>query len=258
MARVLVAEGDPAGAAREARLAIRLWREVAAPYEVARARALLGKAVRATGDDESADFELRSARDEFARLGAEPDEAAAERELQVAVERRAAPVQTRKTFMFTDIVDSTKYAELLGNDGWERVLRWHDDKLRKLVAKHRGEIVNSTGDGFFVAFDSARQGIECARSIQRELAEHRQGSGFALSVRIGLHSAEANRRGSDYSGVGVHLASRVASVAGGGEIVATTDTLDEAGESARSDRREVALKGVSAAVAVESVTWMES
>ena len=258
MARVLLAEGDAAGAVLEVRHAIRLWREVAAPYEVARGRAFLAKALRATGDDDSADFELRAARDEFARLGAQPDETAAERDLQAAVERRTAPVQTRKTFMFTDIVDSTKYAEFLGNDQWERLLRWHDDKLRELVAKHGGEIVNSTGDGFFVAFDSARQGIECARSIQRALAEHRQGSGFAISVRIGLHSAEANRRGSDYSGVGVHLASRVASVAGGGEIVATTDTLDEAGESARSDRREVSLKGVSAAVSVESVTWTES
>jgi class 3 adenylate cyclase len=258
MARVLVAEGDAAGAAREARQAIRLWREVAAPYEVARARAFLGKALRATGDDESADFELRSARDEFARLGAEPDEAAAERELQAAVDRRSAPVQTRKTFMFTDIVDSTKYAELLGNDGWERVLRWHDDKLRDLVARHRGEIVNSTGDGFFVAFDSAGQGIECARSIQRALAEHRQGSGFALSVRIGLHSAEANRHGADYSGVGVHLAARVAAVGLGGEIVATTETLDDAGESARTDPREVSLKGVSAAVGIETVTWAEN
>lgn len=258
MARVLMAEGDAAGAAREARQAVRLWREVAAPYEVARARAILGRALRATDDDESADFELRSARDEFARLGAKPDEAAAERELQAAVDRRAAPVQARKTFMFTDIVDSTKYAELLGNDGWERALRWHDDKLRELVAKHRGEIVNSTGDGFFVAFDSAGPGIECAKAIQRALAEHRQGSGFALSVRIGLHSAEANTRGADYSGVGVHLAARVASVGGGGEIVATTDTLDEADETARTDRREVSLKGVSAAVGVETVTWAEN
>ena len=258
LARVLMAEGDAAGAAREARLAIRLWREVAAPYEVARARAFLGKALRATGDDESADFELGAARDEFARLGAKLDEATAEHDLQAAMERRSAPVQVRKTFMFTDIVDSTKFAELLGNERWERLLRWHDDKVRELVAKHGGEIVNSTGDGFFVAFDSARQGIECARSIQRALAEHREGSGFAIAVRIGLHSAEANRRGADYSGVGVHLASRVAAVAGGGEIVATTTTLDEAGEAVRSDPREVTLKGVSAAMAVESVNWTES
>ncbi len=258
LARVLLAEGDAAAAAQEVRTAIRLWREVASPYEVARARALLATALHASGDDNSADFELRAAHGEFERLGAKPDAAAAERELQAATERRSAPVQTRKTFMFTDIVDSTRLAELLGNAQWEGLLRWHDDKLRSLVAKHGGEIVNSTGDGFFVAFDSARQGIECARSIQRALAESRRASGFAITVRIGLHSAEANRRGADYSGVGVHLASRVASVAGGGEILATAGTLDDAGESASSNPREVSLKGVSTPVVISTVAWAES
>jgi class 3 adenylate cyclase len=254
-ARVLLAEGDAAGAARDARIAIRHWREVAAPYEIARARALLAKALRVTGDEDSADLELRAARDEFARLGAKPDEATAEREMRAVEERRIGPAQARKTLMFTDIVGSTNLAELLGNEAWERLLRWHDDTLRDLVARSGGEIVNSTGDGFFVAFDSARRGIDCARSIQRALAEHRHSSGFAISVRIGLHTTDANRRGADYSGVGVHLTSRVASLAGGGEILATAETLEEAGESATSDRREASLKGVSAPVAIATVTW---
>ena len=253
--RVLLAEGDAAGAAAEARVAIRRWREVAAPYEVARARALLAKALRAIGDEDSADLELRAARDEFARLGATLDLAAAERELQTATERRTGPAQARKTFMFTDIVGSTNLAELLGNEAWDRLLRWHDDKLRDLVAASRGEIVNSTGDGFFVAFDSAGQGLDCARSIQRALAEHRRDTGFAISVRIGLHTTDANRRAADYSGVGVHLTSRVAALAGGGEILATAETLDEAGESATSDRRDASVKGVSAPVSVATVTW---
>jgi len=253
LARVLLAEGDPAAAARESRVAIRHWRDVAAPYEVAKARGFLARALRATGDGDSAEFELKAARDEFERLGAKPDQAAAEGQLRDAAERRALPVQARKTFMFTDIVGSTNLAGLLGDEQWERLLRWHDDKLRDLVAKNGGEIVNSTGDGFFVAFDSARPAIECARSIQRALAEHREASGFAISVRIGLHAAEANRRGADYSGMGVHLASRVASLAGGGEILATSETLSEAGEEATSGAREATLKGVTAPVAIAAV-----
>ena len=254
-ARVLLAEGDAAGAAREARAAVRDWREVAIPHEVARARAILAKALRAAGDLDSADFELRAARDDFARLGAKPDEDAAERELQAVVERRTGPVQARMTFMFTDVVGSTNLAELLGDHAWERLLRWHDDTLRALVAKRGGEIVNSTGDGFFVAFDSARRGIECARSIQEALAEHRQETGFAISVRIGLHTAEANRRGADYSGVGVHLAARVAALAGGGQILATADTLAEAGDVSTTDTRDASLRGVSAPVGIATVTW---
>ena len=155
----------------------------------------------------------------------------------------------------TDIVGSTNLAELLGNESWERLLQWHDEALRSLFARSGGEVVNSTGDGFFVAFDSARRGIDCAIAIQRTLVEHRRTSGLALSVRIGLHAAGADRRGDDYSGVAVHVAARVAALAGDGEIVATTETLAEAGDTPASDPREASLKGVSDPVSVASVVW---
>jgi class 3 adenylate cyclase len=255
MGRVLLAEGEPAGAAIEFRGAIRDWREVAAPYEIAKGRALLARALRAVDDDEAADLELQAARDEFERLGAKPDAATAEKELRAAADRRSGPQTTHRTFMFTDVVGSTRLAEALGDEAWERLLRWHDDTLRALVAKGGGQVVNSTGDGFFVAFESARQGIDCAIAIQRALADHRRTSGFAISVRIGLHSAEANRRGDDFSGVGVHVAARVAALADGGEILATAETLGAAGDIAASDPREASVKGVAAPVSIASVTW---
>jgi class 3 adenylate cyclase len=255
LGRVLLAEGDAAGATRELRASIRDWRETVVPYEVARTRAVLASALRALGDEDSADLELEAARAEFERLGAKPDLAATERELRAAADRRSGPVQARKTFMFTDIVGSTNLAEALGNESWERLLRWHDDVLREIVRKSGGVVVNSTGDGLFVAFDTAAQGIECARSIQRALVDHRQDTGFALSVRIGLHTAEANRRGEDYSGIGVHVASRVVALASGGEILATAETLAEAGDVSASEPREATVKGVTAPVSVSSVGW---
>jgi len=255
LGRVLLAEGDAAGAIRELRASIRDWRETVVPYEVARTRVVLANALRALGDEDSADLELEVARAEFERLGAKPDLVATERELRAAADRRSGPVQARKTFMFTDIVGSTNLAEALGNESWERLLRWHDDVLREIVGTSGGVVVNSTGDGLFVAFDSAAQAIDCARSIQRALADHRHDSGFALSVRIGLHTAEANRRGEDYSGIGVHVASRVVALASGGEILATADTLAEAGDVNASELREATVKGVTAPVSVSSVSW---
>ena len=157
--------------------------------------------------------------------------------------------------MFTDIVGSTNLAEALGNEFWERLLRWHDDTLRDLVKKSGGEIVNSTGDGFFAAFAGARQGIDCAVAVQRALKEYRRSSGTTLSVRVGLHTAEANRRGDDYSGMAVHVAARVAALAGGEEILASSETLAEAGEVATAEPREAAVKGVTAPILVASVTW---
>ena len=158
--------------------------------------------------------------------------------------------------MFTDIVGSTKLAEALGDQAWERLLRWHDDmSCGTAIASGGGEIVNSTGDGFFAAFESAQAGVECASSIQRALADHRDSTGFALSVRIGLHTAEANRRGSDYSGKGVHVAARVAALAGGGEILATAETLAEAGNVRASEARTTPIRGVGDPMQVATVIW---
>jgi class 3 adenylate cyclase len=256
LARVLLVEGDSPGAAHELRAAVKGWREVGAPYEVARARAILSRALRASDNDDDADLELHAALEEFRRLGARIDLEFAERELRDAEDRRSGPLTATKTFMFTDIVASTNLAEALGDQAWERLLRWHDDMLRAQVVSGGGEIVNSTGDGFFAAFDSARSGVACAISIQRALLEHRASTGFALSVRIGLHTAEANRRGTDYSGKGVHVAARVGALAQGGEILATAETLAEAGNVPVSDARMAQVKGVAAPVSLATIAWI--
>jgi class 3 adenylate cyclase len=253
--RVLLADGEAASAARELRMAIRAWRDVGAPYEVARAQALLARGLRSSGDRDAADLELELALEEFRRLGARLDAEVAEAELAAAAARREVPVQAHRTFLFTDIVGSTTLAGALGDAAWERLLGWHDETLRGLVAKGGGEVVKSTGDGFFVAFGGAREALECAAAIQRALEEHRRSSGFAPPVRMGLHTAEAVQRGSDYSGVGVHVAARVADLAGAGEIIASVETWQAAGRIPGPDVHEVSLKGVAGLVSIASVPW---
>jgi class 3 adenylate cyclase len=255
--RVLLAENDQRASSRELQAALRLWREVGSAYEIARTRAALSRALRPSGDDDDADLELRAARDEFERLGAKPDLAAVEAELREIEEHRASRVQVRMTFLFTDIVGSTKLAEALGNQAWERLLRWHDEMLRAEVARQGGRIVHSTGDGFFAAFDTAGQAIRSAIAIQRALTSHAETSGFAPPVRIGLHAADATQRGEDFSGLGVHVAARIAALASGGEILASAEALDEAGEVAAIDEREVEVRGVSTPVRVASIIWTD-
>jgi class 3 adenylate cyclase len=251
--RVKLAEGEPSEAIRELRAAIASWREVGAPYEIARDRLLMATALQATKDDDAADLELTTARAEFERLGAAIDLVAVEAAIQAVTERRAAPSQARKTFVFTDIVGSTALAELLGDDAWEQLLRWHDETLRSIFARLGGEVVNSTGDGFFVVFDEAPAAVDAARRIQGALADHRRDSGAAIAVRIGLHTATASRYGRDYTGMGVNVAARVAALADAGEVLATEATLVEAGLPEIPTLREATLRGVSAAVRVAPI-----
>lgn len=257
LGRVLLAEADPGSAAAELRLGIKGWRDVGAPYEVARSRVVLARALRAVGDEDDADLELQAAVHEFRRLGAAVDIETAERELQDATDRRSGPQTVRKTFLFTDIVGSTNLAEALGDHAWERLLRWHDDMIRGLVQQGGGQVVNSTGDGFFAAFPSPREGVDAAIAIQRALETQRTASGVALAVRIGVHAAEATRRGADYSGIAVHIAARIEALAGSGEILASAETLAEAGDVRASASREATIRGVTAPVTVAAVDWSE-
>jgi class 3 adenylate cyclase len=228
---------------------------VGAPYEVARTRAVLSRALRVLGDEDDAELERSAALDEFRRLGARVDVGVLEREERDATDRLTGPTTARMTFMFTDIVGSTNLAEAIGDGAWERVLRWHDDTLRTVIAGGGGDIVNTTGDGFFAAFRSARQGVDTAIAIQRALVAGRDTVFVVPAVRIGLHTAEATVRGSDYSGKGVHVAARVGALAGGGEILATAAVLAEAEHTATSDRRTEQIRGVAEPVEIAAITW---
>jgi ATP/maltotriose-dependent transcriptional regulator MalT len=70
---VALADGDPSAALGRLRQAQRIWLELGAPYEVARARELLAQTCSALGDDEAGTLELEAARELFERLGAAPD-----------------------------------------------------------------------------------------------------------------------------------------------------------------------------------------
>jgi len=158
-----------------------------------------------------------------------------------------------KTFMFTDIVGSTNLVEVLGDEAWDSLLRWHDVALREVVAAHAGEVISTTGDGFFVTFDSPDEAVAAAIGIQRRLAEQRSNQGFAPQVRIGLHASDATQVGGDFRGKGVHEAARIGALGGGGEIVASVGTV---GESHRtSNPRSATLKGLSEPIDVVNLEW---
>jgi class 3 adenylate cyclase len=259
--RVALAEGNAAAATSELRTAIGLWQAIDAPYEAAQMRLALADAFRADGQPDLGAIEARTARDAFEQLGAALDLRHAEPVVAAFASEGGAPLgmataRVDRVFMFTDIVDSTRLAETLGDEAWDGVIRMHDKTLRSAVAEQGGEEVKATGDGFFLAFTDADQAIEAAVTIQRRLAEQRRAQGFALTVRIGIHGAAANWVGLDYVGIGVNQASRIGAAADGGEILVSASTLAVARHSfVERDRRTVELKGLSAPVEVVSIAW---
>ena len=237
----------------------RLWQTTDLPYESARARLHYAEALAAEGDAAAARRDLMAARSAFERLGATIDLQRVDALLGEAA--GAAPARpadrVTRTFMFTDIVTSTDLVGVIGDEAWSEVLRWHDRELRSAIAEHRGDEVDHTGDGFFVAFERSIDAIETAVDIQRRLVRHRKEHGFAPSVRIGLHVAEATRKGRNFTGQGVHVAARVGAAAGKDEILVSEAVVRDAGpiRFRASEPRSVSLKGVKDQVEVQSINW---
>ena len=243
LGQVRLAERDWEGAASALQAARTTWERVGAPYETAQARLLLGLVYRGEGDEDGARDEFAAAKSAFEKLGAVLD---AQRAAELLGEAVAA-----KTFVFTDIVDSTKLLEALGEDKWQKLLKWHDKLLRERIEEAGGEVIKQTGDGYFAAFGSPTSAVDAAIAIQRALDEEP----IAPDVRIGVHSGKAFHTEDDYSGQGVHVAARIGALAGGGEILVSKASLDGANRFRLSEARPETLKGFSEPVEVAAVEW---
>jgi class 3 adenylate cyclase len=254
---VALAEGTPGSAITSLTDAWRRWQRAEVPYEAARARVLLGRARIEAGDRRTAELDLQAARSTFVRLGAAPDVPQVDSLLRRLAHDDDESARVTTTFLFTDIVESTKLAAAVGDRNWKSVIAWHDETLRKTIKDHDGVVVRQTGDGFFATFERAEDAIACAVAIQRRVADHRRQNGYPASLRIGLHTADAIRHEGDFAGEGVHVAARVTALGGRDEIVASRATVDAAAavEQPLSPPRSVTLAGVETPVEVHSVTW---
>jgi YVTN family beta-propeller protein len=82
-----------------------------------------------------------------------------------------------------------------------------------------GHEIDTTGDGFFVAFRRAKDGVAAAAAAQRALAGHEWPEGVQVRVRMGLHSGEPAVGEARYVGLGVHRAARIGAIGHGGQVL---------------------------------------
>jgi pimeloyl-ACP methyl ester carboxylesterase len=144
------------------------------------------------------------------------------------------------TVLFTDIVDSTRSAAAMGDQAWRRSLDSHDQLAKQMVAKHRGILVKTTGDGILATFDGPGRAVRCALAFG--IASRQIG----LPLRAGLHTGEIEMRGRDIGGIAVHAAARVMAQSQSSEVLVSrvvTDLVAGAGLKF-SERGSHELKGL--------------
>ena len=128
------------------------------------------------------------------------------------------------TLLFTDIEGSTTLLQRLGDRRYAEVLAEHKRLLRDAFAKGNGQEIDTQGDAFLVAFSRARDAVAAAVAAQRTLTDHSWPDGASLRVRMGLHTGEPARESSDYVGLDVHRAARIAAAGHGGQIIVSDAT----------------------------------
>jgi class 3 adenylate cyclase/esterase/lipase len=150
------------------------------------------------------------------------------------------PQRTLATVLFTDIVDSTRTAAELGDQGWREVLEGHHSAVTDALGRFDGREVKSMGDGFLATFDGPGRAINCARAILDS------GEPLGIRVRAGLHTGECEVMGDDIGGMAVNIAARVSALAGPGEVLVSRTVKDLVVGSGIEfeDRGDHTLKGV--------------
>jgi class 3 adenylate cyclase/sugar lactone lactonase YvrE len=129
------------------------------------------------------------------------------------------------TFLFTDIEGSTELATRL-RERYPDVLAKHHELLEGVFASHGGQVVDTQGDAFFVAFPRPRDALAAAAEVQRVLDGHSWPDGVTVRVRVGIHTGEANMAGERYVGLTVHRAARISAVGHGGQVLVSQTTAN--------------------------------
>ncbi|MGB8235279.1 MAG: adenylate/guanylate cyclase domain-containing protein, partial [Pseudolabrys sp.] len=124
------------------------------------------------------------------------------------------------TVLLTDIVNSTKHAEAMGDRRWRELLDAHNAIFRRELTRFRGVEVKTTGDGFLATFDGPGRAIHCSLSLIPAMQP------LGIEIRAGLHTGEVEVCKNDLRGIAVHVAARVAAQAKASECLVTRTVKD--------------------------------
>ena len=144
------------------------------------------------------------------------------------------------TVVFTDLSGSTETLNRLGDAKWRLLLAEHNEAVRAAIDRFGGREAKTTGDGFFVLFDSPARAVRGAAAIIDAATAH------GLTARAGIHVGEVELQGDEVRGIAVHAAARIVGVARPGEVLVSTTVCDLLSGSGLefADRGEFQLPGL--------------
>ena len=164
--------------------------------------------------------------------------------------------------VFSDIVGTTPYFARFGDAAGRQLQQLHIDLLGECLLKGEGRIVDTAGDGAFLAFPAAdaamRALVDFDLCISRENA--RRARDQQLQVRIGVHVGPVLTDGVVVSGDAVNLCARVSASAKAGEVRITREVFQDLALDFRLSCRLIGLvdlKGVARQIELLAIDWRD-
>jgi len=153
------------------------------------------------------------------------------------------------TMLFTDVVDSTKLKQQMGDRRGTEIIRKHHDLIRRLLAQvPGGHFISTSGDSFFCIFVTPSEAVKFALRMQNTIRGHIFEDGIRMADRVGIHLGEVfvEERGAgaekplDMHGIQVDTAARIMSLASADQILMSR----VAAENARQVMRGMQIEGL--------------
>jgi adenylate cyclase len=143
--------------------------------------------------------------------------------------------------LFVDLVRFSDWALEAGDDAALDLLRRVGRSVDPLLIARGGRIVKRLGDGLMAVFDDAGDALDAALEAS-EAVRAIQVDGYDPELRAGIHFGRPRKLGSDYFGVDVNVAARVADAAGASQVLVSEAVCDEIGDAEVSLRRQWRFK----------------
>jgi class 3 adenylate cyclase len=150
----------------------------------------------------------------------------------MAAAKRLIPPPLQRAYravLLVDVVESVRLLEQDETDSISRWLRWVDHLKSDVLPASGGHLVKLLGDGMLIEFDDPRAAVNGAFAIQRAISRENLGRPPErhMLLRMGLEVGDVVLDHDDLYGRGVVMATRLATLAGPGEIVASAGAREQ-------------------------------
>ena len=168
--------------------------------------------------------------------------------------------ETLVTVLFADVVGSTQLYEALGDEGARETVQKCVQIMKEATDQYGGSVIKTIGDEVMSTFPSADDAMNAGSQMQKRITSNDQlaGNGMPIAIRIGCHFGPVVIEERDISGLSVITANRMTSQAKAGQIITTTDTVEQLSGEWRALVRQIDIakvRGRSGEVAVFEVLW---